>query len=542
MQRNLGVLLALVLVCLAIPATAQVVVTNSSPYFEDFESGPGAWSTPGALWQLGTPAQTGLNAAFSGVNAWMTNLTGNYSVFQQEFVEASFDFSGLTGDPLLAFQLRHNTEDFWDGVQVQVDTGSGFQTLGSVADANWYNDSDVDGIANLADGWSGDNLGYQRFVHTLDGTAGQALVIIRFFFGSDSTIVDEGVAIDDVAIFAAATVTNAVPYSEDFESGPGVWTTGGTLWELGTPAQAQLSGAFSGTNAWMTDLDTNYPDFSDDSVGVTVNALGLTNDPVFSFRINYAAEMGWDGATVEIDTGTGFVSLGAMGDGLNWYNDVSSASSKDTWSGSSGGYVQAAIVIPGVAGTVFDLRVRFESDNINNDEGVAFDDVFIGLPPPTYPGTGEDLALSGAVNAGAPVADTGIFDVIPVLADDFVFLNLSSPGGTHLAGNYSLLATPYDHQMGLVPEAIFPGALVMTFPGLGDANLYVSMNTVQALGSAAGNTSLNIPVLLPPGGVNVAFQFPMGLVGNDFLFQGIVSGPNANNFFYVATSGIVIDS
>ena len=58
------VFLAVALACaLAIPVTAQIVVTPASPYFEDFELGGAGWSTAGTLWELGTPAQAAISAA-----------------------------------------------------------------------------------------------------------------------------------------------------------------------------------------------------------------------------------------------------------------------------------------------------------------------------------------------------------------------------------------------------------------------------------------------------------------------------------------------
>ncbi|MCA9320523.1 MAG: hypothetical protein KDB53_07300 [Planctomycetes bacterium] len=561
MKRYGYVLLALALISVASTAPAQVgadgalgsgsiIVSDASPYFENFEAGAGGWTSPGLLWELGTPSQTAIASAFSGTNAWMTDLDANYIPSTPlDTLEASFDFSGLTSDPVFSFQIQYQTEADWDGVQVRIDTGAGFQTLGSVNDPSWYNNTSVQSIGSDADGFSGINGGYERAAQVLTGTAGLPFVAIQFVFSADSTVFDEGVAIDDIAIYPAVVVADASPYSEDFEAGPGAWSTGGTLWEHGTPMQTIVSGAHSGVNAWMTDLDANYFNNANETVGVRVNALGLSRDPVFSMWINHNNEQAsptttpWDGFQVQVDTGNGFAVLGGLGEGINWYESANVVGlGGPGWGGTSAGWEFVAIVIPGTAGKVFDLRVRFGSDGSVTREGSAFDDVFIGGLDPIYPGTGEDLTLAGATNFGALIANTGLFDVLPVSATDYVTLHLDSPSGTFLAGNYSVLATPYDHQAGLVPEVIFPAALVGNFPGLADANLYVSMNTVQFIGSAAGNTSLNIPALLPPGGVSMVFQFPAMLEGNDYLFQGIVSGTNTNNAFYAATSGVVLDS
>ncbi|PCH91973.1 MAG: hypothetical protein COB85_08635, partial [Bacteroidetes bacterium] len=57
---------------------------------------------------------------------------------------------------------------------------------------------------------------------------------------------------------------DSYPYFQDFENGHGGWvadaadTVVGYSWELGTPNNTIINAAYSGTNAWVTDLDTTY--------------------------------------------------------------------------------------------------------------------------------------------------------------------------------------------------------------------------------------------------------------------------------------------
>lgn len=101
---------------------------NSFPYLEDFENGPGGWTTgslvasPTSSWVLGNPVgKAALNKAQSGNNCWMMGgLTGLANYSESSYIESpDFDFSGVNF-PTIAF---------WFNLHVQ-DTGS----LGTV----WY--------------------------------------------------------------------------------------------------------------------------------------------------------------------------------------------------------------------------------------------------------------------------------------------------------------------------------------------------------------------------------------------------------------------
>jgi hypothetical protein len=71
---------------------------------------------------------------------------------------------------------------------------------------------------------------------------------------------------DPVRFFVVRERTLPPIFTEDFESGPGDWTTGsdgeaGTLWELGNPAGGALTGpteAHSPDNCFGTNLATEY--------------------------------------------------------------------------------------------------------------------------------------------------------------------------------------------------------------------------------------------------------------------------------------------
>ncbi|MCA9321812.1 MAG: hypothetical protein KDB53_13810, partial [Planctomycetes bacterium] len=86
-----------------------------------------------------------------------------------------------------------------------------WQTVGALGDPeNWYTDDTISGLSDSGTqmGWSGRNNsgngsnGWVTARHVLTGLGGQSSVILRFAFGTDSSITDEGIAIDDIKISA----------------------------------------------------------------------------------------------------------------------------------------------------------------------------------------------------------------------------------------------------------------------------------------------------------------------------------------------------
>lgn len=191
--------------------TIQVIDTisvTSAPYCNDFESGP-QWVALSALsyknnskFQLGTPNQTVLNSAHSGVNAWMTDLNNNYP---------NRDTSGLftpvfTIDPAKTYKLsfwhQFNIEPFADGgaIDYSTDYGNTWQTLGGFNPNDWYNSPFIISFPGLppGPGFTGfpGNYIFSQFEQCFGGSSNA--VFFRFRFMSDLTGTFEGWAIDDV--------------------------------------------------------------------------------------------------------------------------------------------------------------------------------------------------------------------------------------------------------------------------------------------------------------------------------------------------------
>src|SRR5690606_7934073 len=76
------------------------------PYFQNFE-GTSGWVQGGvrSSWEVGTPSGPVINSAYSGSNAWVTNLDGTYDTLENSYVLApSFDLRSLQR-PMLSMAI-----------------------------------------------------------------------------------------------------------------------------------------------------------------------------------------------------------------------------------------------------------------------------------------------------------------------------------------------------------------------------------------------------------------------------------------------------
>ncbi len=192
-----------------------ISVTNTTPYFENFEASAGGWfsqAVSGTVndWVRGTPAKANINSAYSGTQAWVTRLTAGYQNNQNSAVVSPiFDLSSLTVDPIVSFRgFMHITDlDYDAGVfEYSTNNGTSWTKLGVLQAnetdpqaLNWYNSSSASGSI-APPKWSKTDAGYLLVRKTLEGLAGQSSVIIRLRFGSDGTLSGQGWAFDDFAV------------------------------------------------------------------------------------------------------------------------------------------------------------------------------------------------------------------------------------------------------------------------------------------------------------------------------------------------------
>ncbi len=206
----------------------NIPIVNEYPYFTNFEDWFGGWTVPeesiNSSWSFGQPDGILLDRAASGINAWTTvspsdsmaleTLDSTYHSNQLSYLlSPCLDFSSLTEDPLLTLSLFFDTESCCDEgwVEVSIDGGDSWSKVGEAGTGiNWYNDENNQW-------WDGDGgfSGWTIASSTLEGTAGEADVRVRFAFSSDFSVNRDGFGLDNIFIaeplevdMAGVVVTN----------------------------------------------------------------------------------------------------------------------------------------------------------------------------------------------------------------------------------------------------------------------------------------------------------------------------------------------
>ncbi|HRH67412.1 MAG TPA: gliding motility-associated C-terminal domain-containing protein [Bacteroidia bacterium] len=194
------------------------------------------------------------------------------------------------------------------------------------------------------------------------------------------------------------------PYREDFESGTGSWTAGGTNtdWVMGTPSKAVINSAASGNNCWITGgLTTAFYNYGERSwvMSPCFDFSGLVK-PMVTVSVFWDTEYLYDGANLQYSTdGFTWKTIGSVSEpdncvNQNWYNvnSVTNLSgltnNNQGWAGTvqstsgscrgghgSGGWMEAKHCLSELAGqSQVIFRFIFGSGTTCNDyDGFAFD-------------------------------------------------------------------------------------------------------------------------------------------------------------------------
>ncbi len=185
--------------------------TYSLPYIQDFESGKDFWRVEGInpTFEFGTPMGSIIHTTASGVNAWITNLDGEYADNEDSYlIGPCFDFIGVDY-PVFECKLYLSFESDTDGASVEYSFNNGqtWSRLGSLGDGdaydwNWYNSDAISSLAG-GHGWTGSTDDWQTSRIELDTTIFRNIpsVKFRFHFASDASGALEGVGIDDIRIY-----------------------------------------------------------------------------------------------------------------------------------------------------------------------------------------------------------------------------------------------------------------------------------------------------------------------------------------------------
>lgn len=183
--------------------TLNNLTIGNFPYMQDFETNSEGWVAEtlagSAVWELGSPAQTILDTAHSGVNAWMTGLDNDYPTFSEmHLYTPCFDFIGLQ-NIMVSFWLNFDSETDYDGMVLEGSSDGIIWSKVGLNDPAFYNSTNnASGSPVLeAPWWSGSMGGWTKITGTLNEFAGETGVRLRFRFKSDNGINSEGFAMDD---------------------------------------------------------------------------------------------------------------------------------------------------------------------------------------------------------------------------------------------------------------------------------------------------------------------------------------------------------
>lgn len=207
------------------------IPTLPVPHIDNFDVGLRNFNPIGAPpsrindWEVGTPTTPFLNNAFSGANAWVTNLNGDYTPAARSWLYSPFfDFSNAVNMSLRFYQKRKIGPQ--GGMRVEFSQDFGFTWLSlnnGLATTNWYNGTiDIPGVGNGMPAFVGNNGMYEQSEHSLE-FFNYRPIPIRFRFAMESTSfpgTDEGVAIDDFEIVPPIPCDVGVVAIDDPKSSP----------------------------------------------------------------------------------------------------------------------------------------------------------------------------------------------------------------------------------------------------------------------------------------------------------------------------------
>jgi hypothetical protein len=181
------------------------IPTFNLPYTDNFE-GTNYWlsSDGSAQWELGVPSSSIINTAHSPVNAWKTNLDGNYVAnMNDNLYSPVFNLDPAMDTVTMSFWHWYDTQSGSDGGRVQytLNGGTTWITMGYVGDlmaTNWYT-TNIGGIPR----WSGSSAGWVKSTYKLVKSSFNNFnspIQFRFNFFSDATTQANGWAVDDFSL------------------------------------------------------------------------------------------------------------------------------------------------------------------------------------------------------------------------------------------------------------------------------------------------------------------------------------------------------
>ena len=152
-------------------------------------------------WEMGIPNGSVIDTASSGLNAFVTNLSGNCNVNEYSYlVSQSFDFTNINS-PMIEFDMWKSLDSTASVFIEYTDTNEIYWVrIGSVdTGTNWYDTY----LGQNSNTWLGNSNGWVTARNRIQGAGGKPHVHLRFVFKNMSHITCEGFAVDNIKIYEA---------------------------------------------------------------------------------------------------------------------------------------------------------------------------------------------------------------------------------------------------------------------------------------------------------------------------------------------------
>jgi hypothetical protein len=196
----------------------QVLPNRQTPYMPgdggDFESNAlhfASVTTNGTSFERGNSAVAGKNGTYSGANAWVTGLTGNYADNSTSYLYTPNYKCNAPGSYTISFYAKFAFENQYDGFNVEytTDKGDTWQPLGNTVQSGWNNFANATGGTAFPSGRAfitGTQASYTLYSYTTSEFAGNTNVAFRIVFRSDFTVSAAGLALDQFSLNGPATL------------------------------------------------------------------------------------------------------------------------------------------------------------------------------------------------------------------------------------------------------------------------------------------------------------------------------------------------
>ena len=350
------------------------------PYFDDMETGSGAWFYD-SPWGLTD------EEAHSGTFSWSDSPNSVYGNNVSTALQISINLS-VSEMPVLEFWQIYSLEENRDFGYVEVSTNAG---------ANWTQLYFV----------TGGGPGWVKELVDLSSYAGKASLMIRFRVGSNGSTTADGWYIDDVRVREAAPPSMKYPFFDGMERGGANWASGS--WEL-------VPTSYEGDNAWHESPRGQYAlDTWSELVLSNVVDLSSADNPQLTFWHKYEIYdfNGHDGSAWirEHDRGRVYIS-NYFGQEGTWEQLVSYFGSLNEWT-------RVQIDIPAKYAGLDSVRIKFVLDDsrdthtssgINNHQrnGWYIDNVRINEKDELAPAAIDDLNATGFTPSSAELSLTAV--------------------------------------------------------------------------------------------------------------------------------------